>query len=129
MAPARLPGPSALKAFAVPVLAVSAAAALRWALGPMLREQLPLLVFVIPVTIASYVGGWWSGVLATVLSLIAGGLLFIQPFAGFGAPVELLRAAVFVAAGLLLSGLIEALHRARRPRWRKRLACRQSNPH
>jgi hypothetical protein len=53
-------------------------------------------------------------VLATVLSLVVGARLFIHPFAGFGAPVEQLRAAVFVAAGLLLSGLIGALHRARR---------------
>ena len=111
------PGPRAAFApvrAAVPIAAVAVVAAVRWALGPILQEQVPLLLFIVPVAVAGFVGGWWSGVLATVLSLLTGWALFIHPFAGLGTPLDHLRLGVFLTAGLLLSGLNEAVHRARR---------------
>src|SRR3954447_20895822 len=103
--PVRIP----LSRVAVPVVAVAAAAVVRWALSGLLHDQIPLLIFIIPVAMAGYVGGWWSGVFTTVGSLAVGTILFIHPFSGPGAAVEQFRIAVFLAAGLLLSALNEAL--------------------
>src|SRR4051794_16167025 len=103
-----------LSRVAVPVVAVAAAASVRWALSGLLHDQIPLLIFIIPIAIAGYVGGWWSGVLTTFGSLAVGSVLFLHPFAGSFDAIAQVRLAVFLVAGLLLSALNEALHQARR---------------
>ena len=103
-----------LARIAVPVVAVAVAAAIRWALSGLLHDQIPLLIFIIPIAVAGYVGGWWSGVLTTFGSLAVRSVLFLHPFARPIDAIAQFRLAVFLVAGLLLSALNETLHRARR---------------
>ena len=103
-----------LARIAVPVVAVAVAAFVRWALSGLLHDQIPLLIFIIPIAVAGYVGGWWSGVLTTFGSLAVGSVLFLHPFARPIDAIAQFRLAVFLVAGLLLSALNETLHRARR---------------
>ena len=57
--------PTRLSRISVPIVGIAAAAVVRWALGGVLRDQIPLLMFIIPVALAGYVGGCWSGVFTT----------------------------------------------------------------
>jgi two-component system, LuxR family, sensor kinase FixL len=97
----------------VPFVATGAAACLRYLLGPLLGEQAPLLLFVLAVQLSSLVGGLWAGILATVLSVLAGTLLFIPHDVVW--PVafpDQIRLVLFVLLGATTSALNESLRKS-----------------
>ena len=99
----------------VPVAGVAAAAALRWLLDPILGDDAPLPLFLLATAAAAYLGGLPAGILATVLGLVTGIAIFIVPRTGIPSDAfNLARFALFVAIGLGVSALAEALHRAKR---------------
>jgi PAS domain S-box-containing protein len=99
-------------AYVLAVLAVAGTALLRWLLGHWLGEAAPLLLFMLPVSLAAWWGGLGPGAAATLLSVLVGCLLFLHPIPGeplvFGL-ADRLRLLLFVLTGLLVSWLYEAL--------------------
>ncbi|HEY9419872.1 MAG TPA: DUF4118 domain-containing protein, partial [Thermoanaerobaculia bacterium] len=87
------------------VLAVGAALGLRLALHPVLRGEAPLLPFVIAVLLASSLGGWGPGLLATVLSAILADYFFLSPRGELGLPSTggLVQLALFLGIGLTVT--------------------------
>jgi two-component system sensor kinase FixL len=63
---------STVVGYGIAIAAVGAAYLLRYALGPLLGERSVLLVFVLPVVFAVLVAGRGPGLLAGLLSLVAG---------------------------------------------------------
>lgn len=106
-----------LSYYAVAVLASLLALLFRFLLAPLLKENAPLLVFIMPVMISAWYGGLKPGLLATGLSALIGCYFFLQPFfsldiAGVG---NVVRISIFLLEGLLISWLSEtrktAIHR------------------
>jgi len=74
------------------------------------------MTFFPAVMLAAYLGGFWPGLLATILSAIAANFLFPKHLPSFQATQvnEVAALILFVLVGSILSGLSESLHRARR---------------
>jgi PAS domain S-box-containing protein len=89
---------------------------LRWPLWPILGGQLPLLFLWPAVVFCAWLGGLWPGLLATVLSALAGGILFwfAQDSVNITAPAVWVGLLAFVGLGGLTSLALERLHEARR---------------
>jgi diguanylate cyclase (GGDEF)-like protein len=108
----RLPGVGYLVAIAATALVATG----RVTLWPVLGEDYPLLPFVVSVAAGAWYGGLKPGLLATALSSLIAMYLFLEPthdlaVAGVSDRIGL---AIFIGSGVLISWLIEALHRARR---------------
>jgi signal transduction histidine kinase len=95
------------------VLAVGAALGLRLLLQPVLRDEAPLLPFVIAVLLASSFGGWGPGLLATLLSALLADYFFLSPLREFGLPTTggLVQLALFVGIGLTVAMLNRRLQK------------------
>ena len=77
-----------------------------------------MLISVIAVALAAWYGGLGPGIVATLIGLVGGFALFVAPFGDNRlSPVEGLRLLLFLATGLIVSSLIEALYRTI-GRWR-----------
>jgi PAS domain S-box-containing protein len=74
------------------------------------------MTFFPAVMITAYVGGFWPGLLATLLGAVAANYLIPQHFPSVQVTPEHQVAALilFVLVGAIISGLCESLHRARR---------------
>src|SRR5262249_28035227 len=74
------------------------------------------MTFFPAVMIAAYFGGFWPGLLATLLSAVAANYFFTRQLTSFQITnVNAIAALVlFVLVGAIISGLCESLHRARR---------------
>jgi signal transduction histidine kinase len=99
--------------YAVAVLATAICLAVRWLLGPVLGAAMPYLTFFPAVALAAYVGGFWSGLLATLLSVL-GANYFSPAEIGLLNVTNVARGLLFVLVSIIVSGLSESLHRARR---------------
>src|SRR5262245_1430887 len=94
------------QSYVIAVSGVLAAAFLRAWLDPFLGADLPLFFFIVPVVVAGWYGGLSAGLLATVLSLVLGDLLFISPRGSILRHATLLdmeRFLVFAVTGTLVS--------------------------
>ncbi len=98
---------------AVAFAVVLAATLLRLGFLAMLGTRATYVLFYPAVTLAALYGGLPAGLLATLLSGLAADYFWIKP-AGFGIadPADWLGMAIFVASGMLISGVAEAMHRA-----------------
>jgi PAS domain S-box-containing protein len=98
------------------VLCAVIAVLLRMALDPVWGEKLPLLTFFPAVALAAWFGGFRPGLVTTVLCSTAAAYLWFPPPTSLWIrdPSDVVALAVFVAIGILLSALNEALHRGRR---------------
>src|SRR5712691_4593715 len=76
---------SRLIAYSVAVLAPALSLLVRWPLWPVLGDAVPHMTFFPAVMIAAYFGGFWPGLLATILSAIAANFLFPQNLPSFQA--------------------------------------------
>src|SRR5215470_14758019 len=68
-----------LAPYGVAVLSVALATVVRLELDPLLGESAPLLIFAIAVVLTSWFGGFWPGLLATILSLLTVDYFFFAP--------------------------------------------------
>lgn len=101
--------------YGVAVLASLLALLFRLLLEPILQGEAPLLVFVLPVMVSAWYGGFKPGVLATVLSALVGTYFFIPPLFSFE-PTDLadaIRCIIFLVEGISISALNESLRRSR----------------
>lgn len=105
-------GPS----FAYVTLAVAAAAAVRFALDPVLHDSAPLLIFVLAVFVSAARGGMKAGLYATVLSACLAFFLFFSPRHRWlpSAAADMVHLLLFGSAGFLISWLLERLRTTER---------------
>src|SRR5947207_6266743 len=103
-------------AYGVALLAFAVTLLVRWLLWPVLGDAVPHMFFFPAVMVAAYYGGFAPGLLSTLLGALAANLLFTEP--RYSLQIKSLNAAValplFVLVGVIISGLSESLHRARR---------------
>src|SRR5205085_6360679 len=68
------------------------------------------------VMLAAYLGGFWPGLLATLLSALAANYFLTEQFRSFHVTRvnDVAALILFVLVGTIISGLSESLHRARR---------------
>src|SRR5437660_4816041 len=105
-----------LFAYGVAVLATALSLLIRWPLGPVLGDAVPHMTFFPAVMIAAYFGGFWPGLLATILSAIAANYFLTGQLRSFYVTGvnDIAALILFVLVGTIISGLCESLHRARR---------------
>ena len=85
-------------------------------LGTVLGDRVLYMTFFPAVIIAAYFGGFRPGLLATVLSALATTYFLIYPLHSLEITTvhDAVALSLFVLVGTTISGLCEALHRARR---------------
>ena len=105
-----------LVAYGVAVLAPALSLLVRWPLWPVLGNAVPRMTFMPAVMIAAYFGGFWPGLVATVLSGVAATYFFTRQVPAYRVTTvdDRLALILFVLVGTIISGLCESLHRARR---------------
>src|SRR5436190_17890104 len=103
-----------LVAYSVAVLAPAVSLLVRWPLWPVLGDAVPHMTFFPAVMIAAYVGGFWPGLLATILSAIAANYFLTEQLASFHltSANDVPALILFLLVGTIISGLCESLHRA-----------------
>jgi signal transduction histidine kinase len=106
---------SPLSRYGVAVLASLLALLFRLLLEPILRGEAPLLVFILPVMVSAWYGGFLPGLVATGLSLLMGDYFFLPPSFSFGITQlsDGVRSGVFLVEGVLISVLSESLRHSR----------------
>jgi PAS domain S-box-containing protein len=100
-------------AYGIALAAVGVATIIRWAIGDYVPGRVPFTLYFPAIVIASLLGGFWPGVLATILSGLAAWFLFIpvrfdSAFISREGPALL----AFGLVALLLVGLVSALNSA-----------------
>lgn len=98
-------------AFAV----VIAATAIRLVFLPALEKHAPFVTFYPAVMIAALYGGLWTGLLTTVLSVLASNYFFMEPFGRFiiRERADWLSMVVFFLSCMMISFITEGMRRAR----------------
>jgi PAS domain S-box-containing protein len=87
------------------VVMVVVCAAARWMLNPYLNERAPLSMFFIAVLVCAATSGFRAALLATLLSMLTGQMLFVEP-RGYPLPVDneqWFQWLVFVIVGVVIS--------------------------
>jgi PAS domain S-box-containing protein len=105
-----------LTAYGVAVVATVGCLLIRLPFQPAMKDAVTHMTFFPAVMIAAYFGGFWPGLLATLLGAVAANYLLTEQLAAFHAmPVKEVPALIlFVLVGAIISVLCELLHRARR---------------
>jgi serine phosphatase RsbU (regulator of sigma subunit) len=108
--------PHGVAVYGAALLATGLALLVRLLLRPYLGEDAPLLIFTLAVMFAASRGGLWPGMAATLLSALAGKLLFLPAIYSlrFERSHDVVRVILFLAIGASISLLNERLHAARR---------------
>jgi PAS domain S-box-containing protein len=104
---------SRIASYGVAVALVAAAAALQLALAPFLGDRFPLLMFFPAIMVTAWFGGFWPGIVSTVCSAIVAEYLWIDPVHSLriARPGDAIALLMFVAIGVVISGLNELLRR------------------
>jgi PAS domain S-box-containing protein len=68
-----------IAAYGIAVAAVALATLVRWLVGGQVVEGIPFITYYPAIIIATLAGGFWPGILATVLSAVIGSYLFLVP--------------------------------------------------
>jgi signal transduction histidine kinase/ActR/RegA family two-component response regulator len=107
--------PAPARRYALSVVVSVAAVATRFAATTWLGNTAPFALFHPAVVVSAGYGGLWPGLLSTVLLTVAGVALFEQPFLSTGDPsAGAVRTFFFALNGIVVSGLADVLHHARR---------------
>ncbi len=106
---------AALLGYGIAVAATTLVLVVRLLLNPVLGGDAPLLAFVLAVMLAARYGGLGPGLLATLLSVLVGIYFFLPPYYVFAVPskADMVRIALFVAVGTLVSVLSQGLRAAK----------------
>src|SRR5882724_2212211 len=103
-------------AYSLAVLAPAISLLIRWPLWPVLGDAVPHMTFFPAVMLAAYFGGFWPGLLATILSAAAANFFLTGQLRSLHiANVNDIAAVVlFALVGTFISALSESFHRAQR---------------
>src|SRR5262249_59620366 len=101
------PPRSRLVGYGVTLLATAVGLFFRWHLSPVLGDRALYSTFFPSVLIAAYFGGFWPGLLVTVLCAGAANCLLVEPplTLGFKGPGDAVALVLFVLTGAFVSGL------------------------
>jgi PAS domain S-box-containing protein len=104
------------QAYVFAIVATIATLVLRLALDGRVEGRPTLIIFTVPIMLSAYLGGLRAGLLATGLSFCLANYYLCVPLHTFQMGLEAERWDLFfvVLAGVVMSVLNEALHRARR---------------
>lgn len=104
-----------LSGYGIAIIASLLAVLLRLLLAPLLQENAPLLVFIMPVLVSAWYGGLQPGLLATVFCAWLGTYFFVAPTFSTGSLdlSNLTRVTIFLIEGFCISTLSEALRSAK----------------
>jgi signal transduction histidine kinase len=96
--------------------AVGGALGLRLGLGPLVGQNVPLLMFVTAIMVSAWYGGFWPGMTATLLSVLCAAYFFLVPIYSLRIvqTSDIVAVVIFLVIGFLISSLSEALHLSRR---------------
>jgi K+-sensing histidine kinase KdpD len=98
------------RAYGVALLSVALALGITLLLLPWLSPTTTMLFFV-AVMVSAWYGGWWPGLVATALSMLAINYFFVQPF--YSLHVLDLETVVQLSTFLIAAGLISYLNQSR----------------
>jgi PAS domain S-box-containing protein len=85
----------------------------RWAIGGLVEDLIPFTTYYLAIVVATLLGGFWLGMLATILSALLAWWLFLPPVFGFSLDrPEIASLVTFVLVSLLLVGVVTALKAA-----------------
>ena len=110
----RVAGLSPAARYAIAVVAAGLAVLLRIGLEPLWGDKLRLLPFYPAMMASSWLGGFWPGMVTTLLCAVAAAYRWMPPVFSFAAADvgDGIALVLFVGIGLVISGLNEAWHRA-----------------
>ena len=102
--------------YAFVFLAVVVASILRATLAPVLGQRVPFILFYPTVALVAWVGGFWPGLVSTILSAFIALYLFIPPVFSLAIPNVTVagQLVVFLLSSVFISLLAESLHQATR---------------
>jgi PAS domain S-box-containing protein len=105
-----------LVSYGVALVATAVSLLIRWPFWPLLGNAVPQMTFFPAVMIAAYVGGFWPGFVATILSAFAANYFVAEQPTGFHFTRvnDIAALCLFVLVGTTISALCESLHRVRR---------------
>ena len=93
--------------------AIFLATFIRWAMGGFVHDRIPFTTYYPAIVIATLLGGFWLGMLASILSAIVAWGMFMPPAFGFALDAAQLTSLItFVLVCLLLVGTVTALNSA-----------------
>jgi PAS domain S-box-containing protein len=92
---------------------VLVATLLRWAIGGLVHDHIPFTTYYPAILVATLLGGFWLGTLASVLSAAVAWWVFMPPTFGFELDqAQLVSLITFILVCLLLVGTVTALNAA-----------------
>lgn len=102
--------------YAVAVGAALSAGVLRGLLSGLWGDDLPFLTFIPAMALSAWAGGFWPGMLTTVLGAALADYFWLTPFYSFqvSSLAEAVGLLFFLGIGALISALSETMHRGRR---------------
>jgi PAS domain S-box-containing protein len=102
------------RSYALAVVLCLIAALIRSLLTGVLGQQAPLLIFILPIVISAWYGGFGPSLAATVISGVIGGWLFLPPFGTFSivGTANQMQMLLFLVEGTLISVLSNLFHHA-----------------
>jgi two-component sensor histidine kinase len=101
------------EAYAVALLAVAIATLLRYALEEQVSEAVPFTSYFLAIVVGTFIGGFWPGIVATLVSAAVSWYLFLPPEFTFALTKrEAASLLVFIGNAGVIVVLISLLHRA-----------------
>jgi PAS domain S-box-containing protein len=86
---------------------------IRWAIAGLVQERIPFTTYYPAIVVATLLGGFWWGTLASILSAAVAWWLFMPPAFGFALDqAQLVSLITFILVCLLLVGTVTALNAA-----------------
>jgi PAS domain S-box-containing protein len=94
-------------AYGIAIAAVAVATIIRWSIGEYVLGRTPFTVYFLAIVLATLLGGFWPGMLATTLSVVVAWFFFVPPEFSFSLNwPDATSLLVFISVSLLLVGLI-----------------------
>ena len=107
----RTASPANLTHYGIALSAIAFTLLARWLLQPALQSNVPHLMFVLPVALSAWYGGFRPGLFATLLSAAIADFFFVQPY--FALKLNLGEDALQFVMFLFVGGLISWLSEKR----------------
>jgi PAS domain S-box-containing protein len=101
--------------YAIALGTVALALAIHWELSATTHSCPPLILFLMPIMLSAYVGGFYPGLVATCLAAISTSYYLMPPVETPGAThtADIVQWVMLAATGIFLSAMTGALRRAR----------------
>ena len=93
--------------------AILIATSIRWAMGGLVHDRIPFTTYYPAIVVATLLGGFWLGILASILSAIIAWWMFMSPTLGLALDAAQLTSLItFILVCFLLVGTVTALNSA-----------------